>query len=104
MAARIIPGRSLPYAPRTAARRLQLHSGPARLGQPDCNRLLSRARAKFALAKVIHLLLDDLSRLSAGSLTLAHIALSTLLRLVLWHAHLLLHSYRYEKIEQPASL
>jgi len=58
----------------------------------------------FALANVIHLLLDELTRLSAGSLTLALIALSTLQRLFLWHAHLLHHSYRDEKIEQPASL
>jgi hypothetical protein len=43
----------------------------------------------FALADMIHLLLDELTRLRAGSLTLAFVALHPLQRLFLWHFRLL---------------
>src|SRR5438034_119625 len=46
--------------------RAQLHAGAARLGEPDRDRLLGRARPVLAFANVVHLLADEFPRLRAG--------------------------------------
>ena len=80
-----------------SARRRQLHARAARLGQTDCNRLPGRARSVLALADVIQLLLDELSRLRAGSLALALVPPRPLYCLFLWHIHLLRLRVRHKR-------
>src|SRR5262249_50734606 len=43
--------------------RRKLHAGPARLGEPDRNRLLGRLGAVLAAADVVHLFADELAGL-----------------------------------------
>src|SRR5262249_10900435 len=66
-----------------ARRRRQRHAGAARLRQADGDRLLRRSRAVFALANVMDLLADELTRLRARRLPLPFVAPRPLDRLLL---------------------
>jgi hypothetical protein len=52
-------------------RRLQLHPGAARFGEPDGDRLLGRPGAVFALANMLDLFMDEFSGLRGGRLAFA---------------------------------
>src|SRR5215831_132672 len=82
-----LPARARRRGPRL--RRPQRDAGAARLREADRDRLLGRARAVLALADVVHLLADELTRLRARGLALPAVALRPFDGLLLRHAGLL---------------
>ena len=82
---RAFGGAARPGAGAPGRRWLQRHTGAPRLGQPDGDRLLRRARAVFALPDVLHLLADELTRGGGRCLPRAKVALRLFQRRLTWH-------------------
>src|SRR5438270_2203273 len=80
------PGAHLLGGPATFGRS-ELDSGAARFGKPNGNSLLRRARSVLALADVVHLLANKLTRLRARRFALALILVCAFQCLLLWHGY-----------------
>ena len=70
-----------------AARRLQLHPCPPRLGQTDRDGLLRRRCSVFTFADVVHFLSNEFSCLGARRLSFTRIFTGAFNCLSFWHKH-----------------
>src|SRR6188474_1313767 len=78
-------GAALGVRRRACRRFAQLDAGPARLRQPDRDRLLRRSRAVLALADMMDLFADELAGLRGRCFPLTFVAPRAFQRFLLWH-------------------
>ena len=70
----------------SARRRLERHARPPRLGEPDRDRLLRRARAVLPLPDVVHLFAHELAGRRRGALSRGQVALCFPNCALAWHS------------------